>query len=171
MARRSQLYDRVEGAEVPGGGHSSTTEMRGLAAQGSCCCLLTGACLQAELQGGRVPPTESSGMNSTAKFEVEWNESKSKSSTCPDKAVGTVRPAFWRHLTSDHSCGLCQRLRVIPKALLLGHPSRVKGIERQNDSNPGCHHRVVQCSSVLSRLSYGTDEINIESLSEGLSKL
>ena len=38
-------------------------------------------------------------MNSTAKFDVEWSEFKSKSFMCPDKAVGTVRPAFWRHLT------------------------------------------------------------------------
>ena len=37
------------------------------------------------------------------------------------------------------------------------HPYQVQGIERHNDSKPGCSHRVVQCNSVLSRLSYGDE--------------
>ena len=71
MARRSQLHDRVEERTVLRGGRSSATEMRRLVAQRSHCNLLTGAYLRAELEGGRFPPTEPNGTNSTAKFKVE----------------------------------------------------------------------------------------------------
>ena len=142
MARRSQLHDRVEGAD--GSARWSQLRDRDEKAYGAAELLLTGRVCdpncrvvafyrQCRVERIQQQNFRSSGTNSKAKAlrarAKQWALS-----------ARLLAPPH-------HSRGRCRPLRVIPKAP--GHPFRVKGI----DSNPGFHHRDVRSSSVLSRLS------------------